>query len=141
MPNTGLKTLFSVVISQGSCFSEAAWDEEPLPVAFVRRASAAAKTTSGIQSLASICSNMQALSTDARPEVRNTGVKTLFSVVISQGSRFSEAAWDEALWDILFPLLQSVHQMAATSSKAEVRCAALCVIVRRPPHLLQTLQR
>ena len=52
--------------------------------------------------------------------MRNTGVRTLFSVVISQGGRFSEAAWDEALWDILFPLVQSIHQMAATSSKAEV---------------------
>ena len=59
--------------------------------------------------------------------MRNTGVRTLFSVVISQGGRFSEAAWDEALWEILFPLLQNVHQMAATSSKAEVRLAGVPV--------------
>ena len=63
---------------------------------------------------------LQGLSTDTRPEVRNTGVRTLFSVVISQGSHLSPAAWDEALWEILFPLLQSVHQMAATSSRTEV---------------------
>ena len=63
---------------------------------------------------------MQGLSTDTRPEVRNTGVRTLFSVVISQGSRLSQAAWDEALWEILFPLLQLVHQHAATSSRTEV---------------------
>ena len=63
---------------------------------------------------------LQSLSTDTRPEVRNTGVRTLFSVVISQGSRLSQAAWDEALWEILFPLLQLVHQHAATSSRTEV---------------------
>ena len=64
---------------------------------------------------------VQSLSTDTRPEVRNTGVRTLFQVANGQGGRISEAAWNEAVWDILFPLLQRVHQMAATSSRTEVQ--------------------
>jgi hypothetical protein len=57
---------------------------------------------------------------DERPEVRNTAVRTLFLVVSSQGSRLSEEAWEEVLWQLLFPLLRSVHHMAATSSREEV---------------------
>ena len=57
---------------------------------------------------------------DERPEVRNTAVRTLFLVVSSQGSRLSDAAWEEVLWQLLYPLLRSVHHMAATSSREEV---------------------
>ena len=64
---------------------------------------------------------MQGLSTDSRPEVRNSGVRTLFACVVSQGARLSGAAWDECLWEQLFPLLRSVHHMAATSSREQVR--------------------
>lgn len=67
---------------------------------------------------------MQGVSTDPRPEVRNSGVRTLYSVVASHGARLSGAAWDEALWEILFPQMRLVHQMAASSSKEEV-CACL----------------
>ena len=63
---------------------------------------------------------MQGLSTDARPEVRNSGVRTLFSVVASQGGRLSGRAWEECLWQMLFPLLRSVHHTAATASREEV---------------------
>lgn len=57
---------------------------------------------------------------DERPEVRNTAVRTLFLVVSSQGSRLSDMAWEEVAWQLLFPLLRSVHHMAATSSREEV---------------------
>jgi hypothetical protein len=33
----------------------------------------------------------------------------------------SAPAWEECLWQMLFPLLRSVHHLAATSSKEEVR--------------------
>jgi hypothetical protein len=62
----------------------------------------------------------QGLSTDTRPEVRNSGVRTLFAVVASQGTRLSHSAWEECLWQMLFPLLRSVHHTAATSSREEV---------------------
>lgn len=58
---------------------------------------------------------------DERPEVRNTAVRTLFLVVSSQGSKLSEEAWEEVLWQLLFPLLRTVHHMAATSSREEVQ--------------------
>ena len=48
-------------------------------------------------------------------------MRTLFAVVVSQGGRLGGAAWDECLWQMLFPLLRSVHYMAATSSREEAR--------------------
>lgn len=62
----------------------------------------------------------QTLSTDARPEVRNCAARTLFLVVASQGARLSAAAWEEVVWQLVFPLLRAVHHMAATSSREEV---------------------
>jgi hypothetical protein len=66
----------------------------------------------------------QGLAADRRPEVRNSAVRTLFAVVVGQGARLGPAAWDECLWQMLFPLLRSVHHMAATSSREEARHAA-----------------
>ena len=60
--------------------------------------------------------------TDSRPEVRNSGVRTLFSVVVIQGSKMSASMWDDCMWEILFPLLRSVHHMSVTSSREEVSC-------------------
>lgn len=64
-------------------------------------------------------------STDNRSEVRNCAVRTLFAVVVSQGNRMSSELWDECLWEILFPLLRSVHHMSVTSSREEV--SILCL--------------
>ncbi|KAK9811035.1 hypothetical protein WJX73_008056 [Symbiochloris irregularis] len=68
---------------------------------------------------------LQGVSTDPRPEVRNSSVRTLFSVVASHGARLSGPAWDEALWEILFPLMRLVHQMTASSSKEEAQAEIL----------------
>ena len=70
-----------------------------------------------------LCPSVQGIScTDSRPEVRNSGVRTLFSVVVSQGSKMSASMWDDCMWEILFPLLRSVHHMSVTSSREEVSC-------------------
>ena len=63
---------------------------------------------------------------DVRPEVRNSAARTLFAVVAGQGGRMSAPAWEECLWQMLFPLLRSVHHLAATSSKEEVRAQGPC---------------
>ena len=69
---------------------------------------------------------LQGLSMDVRPEVRNSAVRTLFAVVAGQGARMSNSTWQECLWQILFPLLRSVHHLAATSSKEEVISILQC---------------
>ena len=60
-----------------------------------------------------------------RPEVRNSGVRTLYSVVVSHGSKLSDAQWEHCVWGILFPLLRTVHHMSVTSSREEVRTCLL----------------
>lgn len=64
-------------------------------------------------------------------------MRTLFSVVASQGGRLSYGAWEECLWQMLFPLLRSVHHTAATSSKEE----ASFHLLRRHAICTQTLYR
>lgn len=78
---------------------------------------------------------LQQVSVDIRPEVRNSAVRTLYSVVASHGAHLSAAAWDEALWEILFPLLRTVHQMAATSSREE---ASYPPVDGMPEHMCST---
>lgn len=58
---------------------------------------------------------------DARPEVRNSGVRTLFSVVVSQGGRLSPEQWRHVWWTMCFPLLRTVHHTSTTSNREEVR--------------------
>ena len=67
---------------------------------------------------------VQHLSTDGRPEVRNSGVRTLFSVVVSHGAHLSREQWQHCWWSMLFPLLRTVHHMSTTSSREEVRAPA-----------------
>lgn len=53
--------------------------------------------------------------------MRNSGVRTLFAVVVNQGPRLSRALWEQCLWEMLFPLLRHAYLMSATASKDEVR--------------------
>lgn len=72
-------------------------------------------------------SSLQAVSQDVRPEVRNSGVRTLFAVVVNQGPRLSRTLWEQCLWEMLFPLLNHAYLMSATASRDEVRQG--CVLV------------
>lgn len=65
-------------------------------------------------------SSLQRLSTDVRPEVRNSGVRTLFGCVSNLGARLPAPLWDVCMWEMLFPLLRDVYHTSATSSKEEV---------------------
>ena len=88
------------------------------------------------------------MSQDTRPEVRNSGVRTLFAVVVNQGPRLSRALWEQCLWEMLFPLLRHAYLMSATASRDEVgrhrqrgwaSAVALVAVGRRHavmPHLL-----
>ena len=68
---------------------------------------------------------LQSLSQDARPEVRNSGARTLFAVVVNQGPRLSRGLWEQCLWDMLFPLLRHAFLMSATASKDEAEAMLL----------------
>lgn len=58
---------------------------------------------------------------DPRPEVRNSGVRTLFTVVVSQGGRLSAQQWRHVWWSMCFPLLRTVHHTSTTSNREEAR--------------------
>lgn len=68
---------------------------------------------------------LQAVSQDVRPEVRNSGVRTLFAVVVNQGPRLSRALWEQCLWEMLFPLLNHAYLMSATASRDEAESMVL----------------
>ncbi|CAM6084070.1 unnamed protein product [Calypogeia fissa] len=63
---------------------------------------------------------LQGLGTDERPEVRNSAIRTLFQSVSSHGLKISGAMWEHCLWKLIFPLVNTVRHLAATSSKDEI---------------------
>ena len=48
------------------------------------------------------------LCTDSRPEVRNGAIQTLFRTLQLYGATLSLATWDECVWKVTFPLLDSI---------------------------------
>lgn len=62
---------------------------------------------------------LQALTSDERPEVRNSGLRTLVSAMVSHGGQMSLQTWRSCLWEILFPMLDRVRRLAGEAS-AEV---------------------
>jgi hypothetical protein len=65
------------------------------------------------------------ISEDSRPEVRNSGARTLFAMVTAHGNRLSKDMWTACLWEMLFPLLRYSFHMSVTSSKDEAEAALL----------------
>lgn len=58
------------------------------------------------------------LCTDARPEVRVGAIQTLFRTLQLYGATLSLATWDECVWKVTFPLLDSITQSIRQASKA-----------------------
>eukprot|EP00899_Mesostigma_viride_P020318 jgi/Mesvir1/28288/Mv04811-RA.1 len=69
--------------------------------------------------LLSLFTSLQGLCTDPRPEVRNSGLRTLVSAIVSHGPHLNASMWKSCVFNILFPLLHVVRHMAATSSTDE----------------------
>ena len=65
------------------------------------------------------------ISKDSRPEVRNSGSRSLFAMVAAHGNRLSADLWRTCLWEKLFPLLRYSFHMSVTSSKEEAEAALL----------------
>ncbi|KAF8198192.1 hypothetical protein K438DRAFT_1584199 [Mycena galopus ATCC 62051] len=57
------------------------------------------------------------LCTDARPEVRDGAIQTLFRTMQLYGATLSQATWDQCIWKVTFPLLDSLT--------ADIRCFAV----------------
>ncbi|KAH6597282.1 hypothetical protein BASA50_004633 [Batrachochytrium salamandrivorans] len=53
--------------------------------------------------------NLSELCSDDRPEVRNSANQTLFRTLAMNGQRLTLAAWDQCIWQILFPLLERIR--------------------------------
>nr|XP_027107485.1 protein MON2 homolog isoform X2 [Coffea arabica] len=69
--------------------------------------------------LFSVFSLLQKLGDDERPEVRNSAIRTLFQILGSHGQKLSKSMWEDCLWKYVFPTLDRVSHMAATSSRDE----------------------
>ncbi|XP_058086558.1 uncharacterized protein LOC131233785 [Magnolia sinica] len=66
-----------------------------------------------------VFSILQKLGADERPEVRNSAIRTLFQTLGSHGQKLSSSMWQDCLWNYVFPILDRVNHLAATSSKDE----------------------
>ncbi|XP_020087242.1 protein MON2 homolog isoform X3 [Ananas comosus] len=69
--------------------------------------------------LFSVFSILQRLGADERPEVRNSAIRTLFQILGSHGQKISRIMWEDCLWQYVFPILERVSHLAATSSRDE----------------------
>eukprot|EP00878_Enallax_costatus_P026153 GHUV01028037.1.p1 GENE.GHUV01028037.1~~GHUV01028037.1.p1 ORF type:complete len:438 (+),score=131.56 GHUV01028037.1:185-1315(+) len=69
--------------------------------------------------------HLRKISMDPRPEVRNSGVRTLFLAVGGQAPRFNSSTWRYCLWEVLFPLVTYVYVTGDTSSSQEAAAVEL----------------
>ena len=58
-------------------------------------------------------------SVDPRPEVRNSGVRTLVNTLTPHGGKLAPRAWRDCLWHVFFPLLDEIRARAAAASDEE----------------------
>ncbi|MCO5552454.1 hypothetical protein L7F22_005965 [Adiantum nelumboides] len=79
---------------------------------------------------------IQGFGTDERPEVRNTAVDTLFMSVSRHGHKLSSTMLDHCLWNLVFPLIDTVRHLASTSSADEWQGRELGTQGGKPVHML-----
>ncbi|OVA15488.1 protein of unknown function DUF1981 [Macleaya cordata] len=93
-------------------------------------------TTDRDKLLFSVFSLLQKLGADERPEVRNSSIRTLFQTLGSHGQKLSRSMWEDCLWNYVFPTLDRVSEMAATSSTDEWQGKELGVRGGKAIHML-----
>ncbi|KDD72064.1 hypothetical protein H632_c3928p0, partial [Helicosporidium sp. ATCC 50920] len=86
--------------------------------------------------LETIFASLASLSSDPRPEVRNSGTRTLFAVVTAHGARLARPLWERCVWEQCFPLLQHALFMALHSSREQAEAALLGSSRGRPVRML-----
>ncbi|KAG0481272.1 hypothetical protein HPP92_012130 [Vanilla planifolia] len=89
-----------------------------------------------VKLLFSVFSILQKLGSDERPEVRNSAIRTLFQILGSHGQKISRSVWENCLWTYVFPVLESVSFLAATSSRDEWQGKELGVRGGKAVHML-----
>ncbi|XP_010923723.2 uncharacterized protein [Elaeis guineensis] len=86
--------------------------------------------------LLSVFSILQKLAADERPEVRNSAIRTLFQTLGSHGQKISKGMWEDCLWNYVFPILDRVSHLAATSSRDEWQGKELGIRGGKAVHML-----
>ncbi|KAJ6846953.1 protein MON2-like protein isoform X4 [Iris pallida] len=86
--------------------------------------------------LFSVFSILQKLGSDERPEVRNSAIRTLFQTLGSHGQKISRSMWEDCLWNYVFPILDRVSHLAATSSRDEWQGKELGIRGGKAVHML-----
>jgi hypothetical protein len=59
------------------------------------------------------------LCTDGRPEVRVGAIQTLFRTMQLYGATLSLETWDECIWKVIFPLIESITSSMRLASNGE----------------------
>ncbi|EHA8586981.1 protein MON2 [Cocos nucifera] len=86
--------------------------------------------------LLSVFSILQKLAADERPEARNSAIRTLFQTLGSHGQKISRSMWEDCLWNYVFPILDRVSHLAATSSRDEWQGKELGIRGGKAVHML-----
>ncbi|KAL6005243.1 hypothetical protein ACLOJK_005805 [Asimina triloba] len=68
--------------------------------------------------------------------VRNSAIRTLFQTLGSHGQKLSSSMWEDCLWNYVFPILDSVRHLAATSSSDEWHGKELGIRGGKTVHML-----
>ncbi|KAI5060182.1 hypothetical protein GOP47_0024602 [Adiantum capillus-veneris] len=79
---------------------------------------------------------IQGFGTDERPEVRNTAIDTLFMSISRHGHKLSPPMLEHCLWNLVFPLIDTVRHLASTSSADEWQGRELGTQGGKPVHML-----
>jgi hypothetical protein len=79
---------------------------------------------------------IQSLGTDERPEVRHSAIRTLFQSLSSHGHKLTLPMWKRCLWNLVFPLVDTVRHLASTSSKDQWHGKELGTEGGKPVHML-----
>ncbi|KAJ3237116.1 hypothetical protein HDU77_011688 [Chytriomyces hyalinus] len=76
--------------------------------------------------------HLSQLCSDLRPEVRNSANQTIFKTISINGKRLTLEAWDECIWNILFPLLERVKISSEQSEHFSHTAAAAGSVASTP---------
>lgn len=56
---------------------------------------------------------------DARPEVRNGAIQTLFRTIMMNGNVLGSHLWQACIWEVLFPLLDAIKSASKAAAMSE----------------------